>query len=154
MSPRILLVTGSRVLAGSAEERTAQVMLRAFIEQFAPVFVVAGDARGPDEWAVDIASSNDVALPHVRIYGLDGWVRSAAGKDVRRWTQAEKYTPLDRNTAMVRHVARERDKGAHVEVVGLEAAWSATRGTAHTLTAARGAGLSITRITFERSEGR
>ncbi len=154
MTSRILLVTGSRALDGSTEEQTARAMLRAFIEQFAPGFVVAGDARGPDEWAVDIASSNGATLPHVRIYGLDGWVKSADSKDVRRWTTAEKFSPLDRNAAMVREVAVQYAKGAFVRVLGLEAAWSATKGTAHTITAARRAGLSVTRITFERIEER
>ncbi len=40
-------------------------------------------------------------------------------------------------------------RSGHVEAVGIEAAWSATMGAAHTLAAARGAGLSITRIVFD-----
>lgn len=61
--------------------------------------------------------------------------------------------PLDRNAVMVRETAEQRAKGAHVEVLGLEALWSTTRGTAYTLDKARKAGLTITHITFERSKG-
>lgn len=47
----------------------------------------------------------------------------------------------------------QQTDGAHVEVLGLEALWSTTRGTAYTLDKARKAGLTITHITFERSKG-
>jgi hypothetical protein len=155
MSPRILLVTGSRVLEGSPEQGDALEYLRLAIARFQPTVIVAGDARGPDAWAVEHVafveqSSRPIAL---RLYSLDSWVTDEKTSTVRRWTTAEKFTPHDRNAAMVRDVAREQRKGAHVRVLGLEAAWSTTHGTAHTLDKARKAGLAITHITFERSEG-
>ena len=156
MSGRILLVTGSRVLEGSPEQGDALEYLRLAIARFLPTVIVAGDARGPDAWAVEHValveqSPRAIAL---RLYSLDSWVTDEKTSTVRRWTTAEKFTPHDRNAAMVRDVAREQRKGAHVRVLGLEAAWSMTHGTAHTLDKARKAGLAITHITFERSKGR
>lgn len=148
----ILLVTGSRVLEGSAHEREARALLRSLVELFSPSFVVAGDARGPDEWAMDIATSNDAALKYTRIYGLDGFVRFADGARMRRWTDAAEFSPLDRNAAMVRDVARQARRGATVQVVAIEADWSSTKGTAHTVGLARRAGLAMmhTMITSTR----
>lgn len=155
MSARILLVTGSRVLVASTHEERAKGLLHAAMLAVGPTLVVAGDADGPDEWAATWAAERGIDL---RIYALDGWVHSA-GKLLRPWakepgTPGVFRKPLARNVAMVRETAAQRANGAHVEAVGVEAAWSATMGTAHTLAAARGRGLSITRITFERSEGR
>lgn len=144
---RILLVTGSRALEGSDRFREAKAMLIAYIETITPTVVVAGDARGPDEWAIEAAVLRRI---DTRIYGLDGWVKTAAGRDVRRWTESEKFSPLDRNAAMVREVAAQRDKGALVRVLALEALWSATKGTAHTIARAREHGLEVTHVTFAR----
>lgn len=156
MSTRILLVTGSRVLEGSPEQGDALEYLRLAISRFMPTVIVVGDARGPDAWAAEhvaimAQSTKPIAL---RLYSLDSWVTDERADTVRRWTTAEKFTPHDRNAAMVRETAAQRAKGAHVEVFGLEATWSGTRGTAHTLGKARAAGLAITRITFERSSER
>lgn len=147
---RILLVTGSRALEGSDRESEAKTLLRATIEGFAPYFVVAGDARGPDEWAMDIVTSNDAALKYTRIYGLDGFVRFADGARMRRWTEDEKFSPLDRNAAMVADVAVQKSRGMTVRVFALEALWSATRGTAHTIARAKEHGLEVTHVTFAR----
>jgi len=152
---RILLVTGSRVLASSMHEERAKALLAAYCEAYAPTLIVTGDADGPDDWAASWAIEHAIDL---RIYALDGWVHTA-GQLRRPWSKAPRAPgtfcdPLDRNAAMVREVAEQRAKGAHVEVFGLEAVWSSTRGTAHTLGKARAAGLAITRITFERSDGR
>ena len=144
---RILLVTGSRALEGSDRESEAKAILSAYIETTAPTVVVAGDARWPDDWAIEAAVLRRI---DTRIYGLDGYVRTAAGRDVRRWTEDEKFSPLDRNTAMVREVAAQRDKGALVRVLALEALWSATRGTAHTVARAKEFGLEVTHVTFAR----
>lgn len=147
---RILLVTGSRVLAASTHEERAKALLAAYCEAHAPTMIVVGDADGPDEWAATWAATRNRDL---RIYALDGWVHSA-GKLLRPWSKEPRAPgtfckPLARNVAMVRETAEQRAKGAHVEALGLEAAWSATMGAAHTLAAARGAGLSITRIVFD-----
>lgn len=88
----------------------------------------------------------------VRIYGLDGFVKHADGARIRRWTESEGFTPLDRNAAMVRDVARQARRGATVQVVAIEADWSSTKGTAHTVGLARRAGLAMmhTMITSTR----
>lgn len=148
---RLLLVTGSRALEGSDREGEAKALLRATVESFDPTIVVAGDARGPDEWAIEAT----MGLPiETRIYGLDGYVRTAAGRDVRRWTEDEKVSPLDRNAAMVAEVAAQRNKSALVRVFALEALWSATRGTAHTIARAKEHGLEVTHVTFARERAR
>lgn len=149
MSTRILLVTGSRVLAAADYEQRACTLLATFAEHYAPTIVVCGDAAGPDSWAASWATSTGRGL---RIYALDGWVYDREMARCRRWhlDKTTAPTPLARNEAMVLGVAAQREHGARVEVFGLEAVWSSTRGTAHTLGKARAAGLPITRITFER----
>jgi len=147
MSARILLVTGSRVLAAADYEQRACALLAAFAEHYAPTIVVCGDADGPDSWAASWATSTGRGL---RIYALDGWVYDEHAARFRRWSAGGANEPLDRNVAMAADVAWQRTKGVRVEVFGLEAVWSYTRGTAHTLGKARAAGLPITRITFER----
>lgn len=153
MTARILLVTGSRVLAGSDREQTARALLSALVFALPDrSIVVTGDAPGPDAWAIESATSSLLSLRR-RVYALDGWVYDERGERARRWhLDKTAPSPLDRNEVMVREVAEQRAKGAHVEVFGMEAVWSATRGTAHTLGKARAAGLPITRITFERGE--
>lgn len=149
MTARILLVTGSRVLVGSEFEDRAKRLLSMTLHSLPEKsIVVVGDASGPDAWATEYASGSGIAL---RIYALDGWVYDRELQRQRRWHLDKTTTtsPLDRNAAMVRETAAQRAKGAHVEALGLEAAWSATMGAAHTLAAARGAGLSITRIVFD-----
>ena len=151
MSARILLVTGSRALEGSAHEERARAILSAIVFSLSDgAVVVTGDARGPDEWAAHYAGSRLLSL-HQRIYSLDGWVYDEQPAQLRRWRakyQGES-TPLARNVAMVAEVARQRDRGAEVLVLGLEAKWSATQGTAHTLAAARAQRFEITRVTFD-----
>jgi len=150
---RILLVTGSRVLVGSPSEATAKAVLSAVAEAFAPSVVVAGDARGPDDWAASWV--DNTARAALRIYSIDNWVYSERRKRVRQWSsEPEKsfLSPLARNVAMVREVARQRDRGAVVLVLGLEAKWSDTQGTAHTLAAARAQGFEVTRVTFEAAK--
>ncbi len=152
MSTRILLVTGSRVLEGSEFEDRAKRLLSMTLHSLPEQsIVVVGDASGPDAWAVEFTSRAKIGL---RIYALDGWVYDRDMARCRRWHLDEKTAPepLPRNVAMVRGVAAQRPR-AHVEVLGLEALWSTTHGTAHTLGKAKEAGLAITRITFERSKG-
>jgi hypothetical protein len=152
MTPRILLVTGSRVLEGSEFEDRAKRLLSMTLHSLPEKsIVVVGDASGPDAWATEYASGLGIAL---RIYALDGWVYDRHMARCRRWHLDEKTAPepLPRNVAMVRGVAAQRPR-AHVEALGLEALWGTTHGTAYTLDKARKAGLPITHITFERSKG-
>ena len=149
---RILLVTGSRALEGSDRESEAKAILSALVFSLTDrSIVVTGDARGPDDWAAQYADSRLLSL-HQRIYSLDGWVYDEQPAQLRRWRakDREESTPLARNVAMVREVATQRDKGALVRVLALEALWSATRGTAHTIARANEHGLEVTHVTFAR----
>ncbi len=154
MTSRILLVTGSRVLEGTAFADRARALLSSTLRGLPDrSIVVTGDARGPDAWAAELTTGDHLALA-LRVYALDGWVYDERAARMRRWSAEGANTPLARNVAMVGETAAQRAKGWDVEAFGLEARWSDTQGTAHTLAAARGAGLEITRITFERSKGR
>lgn len=150
MTSRILLVTGSRVLVGSEFEDRAKRLLSMTLHSLPEQsIVVVGDASGPDAWAAEYASGMGIAL---RIYALDGWVYDERLARLRQWHDGPASSPLARNVAMVNETAAQRAKGWDVEALGLEARWSDTQGTARALAAARGAGLPITRITFERGK--
>lgn len=74
MPPKILLVTGSRALCESkrAEEWTQNRLDEAFAFLDAPRdVVVAGDAKGPDRWALAKAKREGFK---VRSFRLDGTV--------------------------------------------------------------------------------
>lgn len=152
MSARILLVTGSRALEGSPFADRARALLSSALRGLPDrSIVVAGDARGPDAWAAELATSGHLTLA-LRVYSLDGWVYDERLARLRQWNDGPASSPIARNVAMVAETAAQRAKGWGVEAFGLEARWSDTQGTAHTLATARGAGLEITRITFERSK--
>lgn len=154
---RILLVTGSRALAESSHEAQARAILSAVVFSLSDgAVVVAGDASGPDAWATHDAGSGLLAL-HQRIYSLDGWVYDESAARVRQWSsghEAERESkphawPLLRNRLMVRACAAQRAKGAVVEVLALEALWSKSQGTAHTVGVARDCGLPVVHVRFE-----
>lgn len=155
-APRILLVTGSRVLVDSEYESDAVSIVRALVFALPDgAFVVAGDATGPDAWALDAATSSARAL-EPRCYSCDGrvYLDRQRTKPLRRWSPTPVH-PLVRNAAMVREVAEHaRDIGASVRVLALEAAWSETKGTAHTARLAEEAGFEVTRVTFARGATR
>lgn len=152
---RILLVTGSRALEGSGSEDAAKAVLNAVARAFCPSVVVAGDARGPDEWAAAWVDELHGAV--LRLYALDGWVYDEQRARVRQWScghEAERESkphawPLLRNRLMVRACAAQRAKDAVVEVLALEAEWSKSKGTAHTVGVARDCGLPVVHIRFE-----
>lgn len=147
MSEHILLVTGSRVVAGSPFEAEAKAIVSALVFALPDsAFVVAGDASGPDAWAIEAATSSLLSLK-VRKYSCDGAVLDGAGSVVRRWSEGPQH-PLARNEAMVREVAARARRGATVRVLALEALWSRTKGTAHTVSCARSNGLAITAVSF------
>ncbi len=161
MTSRILLVTGSRALVGSEFEADAKAIVSALVGSLPDgATVVTGDAGGPDEWALEAASSTLLSL-RTRMWALDGWIYDEHKARAVEWAEhipAEKRSgptwPLVRNAAMARSVAAKALGGAVARVLALEAEWSTTHGTAHTLGKARAAGLTITHITFERSKGR
>ena len=154
MTARILLVTGSRALAGSACGPEARAMLAAYASAFAPSLVVVGDAIGPDAWAAEwVAATQGVGL---RVYSLDGVVLNEYHEFVRKWVapkaSAHRLLPLQRNEAMVWETAQQIAKGATVRVLALYAAWSKTSGTLDTLAHASVYGLPKVEVRFEEAE--
>lgn len=150
---RILLVTGSRALVDSEYESDAVNVIRALVFALSDgALVVAGDAIGPDAWALDDAASSLLSLDP-RCYSCDGrvYLDRKRTKPWRRWSPTPAH-PLVRNAAMVREVAEHaRDADARVRVLALEAAWSETKGTAHTVRLARQEGFEVTSVTFTRA---
>ena len=121
--------------------------------------VVAGDARGPDQWSHEIAQGmvapidcerwrvaghveRWTALPGCR----GGW--SFAG----RWDGGgvsidPKRRPLERNVEMI--AAHDTGPGGpNVRLVALHHALAKTHGTAHTVGLARKAGIDVTEYTW------
>lgn len=145
--PALVLVTGSRALAG---HREARMWVLDRLDALAPKVVVTGDASGPDAWATDWARYNALTL---RIYDGRGRVLDAESSAVARWSvsshpAADAIAPqwaawyLHRDRVMVQHVARRADRYA-VTVVAARALWSPTNGTAFTIARARAAGLDV-----------
>ena len=158
----ILLVTGSRALTDTPAAREwaraaltdtpaarewAREALRA---QRTPNLsrVVAGDARGPDEWAHCVWSIG----AWLERWCLDGDVRLGLASEwwtERCWLPADAPRPssreawaaraLARNQAMVEDVARR----GNARCLALLAPWSRTRGTQHTLHLAREHGIPV-----------
>ena len=155
---RVLLITGARSLA---DDTAAEAWARGLIaEALRGVdLLIAGDAPGPDAWALHEGRD----LSHgVHVYwtrGKDaGWILSPDGEGEAsyegRWAPRGASThPLDRNAAMVAHAARMLREGHDVRVLALldgrkpavvppgEA--RPTRGTEHTARLARDAGLTV-----------
>jgi len=145
---RLLLVTGSRALADTAEaEEWAKRQLRDFAAHAwwgkRPTIVVAGDAAGPDTHAIDYARLLRIDYAQ---WCLDGWID---GTRVHPWWTERnsrppaRQWPLERNARMVASVAERAAEGDSVRVLALTAPWAKTHGTEHTVARAREAGLVI-----------
>lgn len=150
-----LLVTGSRVLAGSPCEPIARAALRAALDATEGLAsVIAGDASGPDAWAVEDAVGRGLI---VRVYRLDGTVTDAVARRRRWWPHSEEYgstpparVPLLRNETMVRDLAARCAGGEwDVRCLALVAGWSQTHGTMHTVGLAHRDGIRVTTLRFE-----
>lgn len=150
----ILLVTGSRALVGSPHEADAHNVLASLVFSLpAESIVVTGDAPGPDQWATHYAGSGLLSLRQ-RVYRLDGGVYDERGEMPRRWDRgledkrSDKGWPLERNRVMVHECAAALAKGhaSSVTVLALEASWSQTKGTAHTVGIARACGLALVHV--------
>ena len=160
MTARVLLVTGSRALSDThAAEVWARGMLRERITREIVDSVVAGDARGPDEWAHEIAAK--ASLRHDRwCLGGDVVTRYGDGHYDGRWLPKGTPIPtthdawaqraLARNRAMVEHAALKPES---VRVLALLAPWSRTRGTQHTMRLAREHSLPVEVLTCPEAYG-
>lgn len=136
----VLFVSGSRALCDTPD---ATAWARAILSD--AVFalprrsvVIAGDASGPDAWALGMAACRPGIAR--RTYALDGLVHCEPSG--RRWSwsprprEATSYTsrqwPLVRNTFAVADTANLARDGVPVYVLALHAPWSRTAGTLHT----------------------
>lgn len=142
---QIVIVTGARILADDpAAVRWAREILTR--ELASATLVVAGDARGPDAWAHEIAVSVDRERWCVDGARL-GSVAGAAWRKLAPWSTPETTTdprlrPLARNAAMVQFYTRA------ARMVALYHAASTTHGTAHTVGLARAAGIDVSEWTW------
>lgn len=155
MAERILLVTGSRALAGTAlatawaRERIAEALTG-----YAATRIVAGDARGADAFARSLAYER--GLPF-ECWHLDELVRVWLSPDesrvVRRWWPVGSGRlstgewPLSRNAAMVASVAARAANRDTAQVLGLIAPWARNGGriggTRQTIRCAEKAGIWV-----------
>jgi len=144
--PRLVLVTGSRALAGND---AAYAWLVDRMAARTPCLVVTGDARGPDSWAAAWTRTYRAGL---RRYDLTARITGGAPSGAR-WTKAEPPPDdagralwaawcLHRDRVMVQHVARRADRYA-VTVLALTSRASDTKGTAFTVGRAKAAGLAV-----------
>lgn len=144
----ILIVSGSRTLAtregGEAWARGQIVAALADLAEGG--MLVAGDASGPDAWAINEAHARRIDW---RRFGLDGHVCGPAGH-LGSWAMPAdletdpRRRPLQRNDNMVRYYHEE----ATTLVLGLVDPQSRTKGTDHTLRMAHKAGLRTERRAY------
>ncbi len=148
-TPRaILVVSGSRALA---ESRAAEQWVRDILADIIYALpngsaVVAGDADGPDTWAVALAAHRPGALDRI-VYALNG-ARYVNGAFANHWTAEDgprmhdrKTWPLVRNARMAFDAGIKLRQGHRIAAAGFVDSWSRTRGTMHTMRHLRAAGL-------------
>ena len=157
MADQVVIVTGSRALADSPEAtRWAREILVRELSEAATV--IAGDARGPDEWAHEIALAGRAGW-QVR-WQLDGRVMARLlfeWQEESRWhndpmprrgdREGWRQICLARNVAMIASC----EGRAGTRIVGLIDAASKTRGTQHTLSIARSGGFNVTQFVWGAS---
>ena len=159
---RVLLVTGSRVIADSP---AALQLARAAIEKHgaAADAIVAGDARGPDALALGFARERGKRWA---MYSLDGLVRRGHATPVRWNDPARDGDPpgfddnralraawcLTRDRAMVRDLVAARDGGRSVTVLAVIATWSKTHGAEYTAQRAEAHGITVLRAVVRATE--
>jgi hypothetical protein len=143
MSMRVLLVTGSRALRDTeASESWARAIIEGTIADLPSAsIVVAGDAAGPDRWALRAASRRGL---RTRSYRLDGVRFDGRNGLATRWCEPERLAqfsvrrlPLERNRVMVQEIAGAVSSWS---TLALFAPWAKRHGTAHTAQLVRDAG--------------
>lgn len=156
----VLVVSGSRALCDTP---TAEEWARAILSDIVSALpdgsaVVAGDARGPDAWALYYAESALLDLHRVS-YALDG-ARYIDGSFSSLWAQkddtraADRQTwPLVRNCALAHDAGVRRREGTLVAGAALVAPWSKTRGTMHTVNKLRAEGIYVETFVCPRELG-
>lgn len=154
MSAQVVIVTGARILADDpAATRWAREILSR--ELASATLVVAGDARGPDAWAHEIARGMVAPIACERWcangaverrVSAEGWWRDDPWGTPETTTDP-KRRPLARNAAMIAAYDPFRTH-ATVRLVALYHALATTQGTAHTVRLARAAGIDVTEYTW------
>ena len=166
---QVVICCGSRTLA---DDPRAVAWARTILarELASATLVVAGDARGPDAWAHEIAQGMVAPIDCERwcVNGRTEYRFGALGSwsGCGRWDDADTPTgnrrPLARNAAMVEHYRQPTDQGVTrmvamgggfrsinhddcvVRLVALIDPASRTNGTLHTVTLAWAAGIDVT----------
>jgi hypothetical protein len=148
MSDQVIICTGSRTLA---DDPRAVAWARGILarELASATLVVAGDARGPDAWAHEIAQGMVAPITCERWCAsgrIDIRTETTWGKfdcwDDASTTRDPKRRPLARNAAMIASHDPFRTH-ATVRLVALIDPASRTQGTQHTVTLARAAGINV-----------
>ena len=154
VSAQVVIVTGSRALADDpAATRWARDILTR--ELASATLVVAGDARGPDAWAHEIAAGFVAPIDCER-WCVNGLREAHLGSVRTTWYQLTPWStpetprdprlrPLARNAAMVMFFTRA------ARMVALYSPAATTRGTAHTVGLARAAGIDVTEYVWGMS---
>lgn len=148
----VIVVTGSRSLCEipGARERCMAV-LRPLIAKAS--LVIAGDAPGPDEWALSLATGTEWERWEWRVPRV---VTNDPSRDWR-WSERASAKPLERNAAMVNFCANRftspLSRGLYdVLVLGFIDPASRTNGTKHTLDNAAKCGLKTKRYAFDKAK--
>ncbi len=172
----ILLATGSRLLVtNTAAMAAVGSILRGLMASSTQDLVLfAGDAKGPDREALDVATELRKASA---VYCLDGIVRTAVymkGKwwydETQNWWNPKDPRPpshrwpLARNRRMVETIEHTLLQGRLLATISGQEPWdralcvgfvdpeSGTRGTDHTLRLARQAGIWTARYVWQGGE--
>lgn len=149
MSAQVVICCGARILA---DDPAAVVWAREILsrELASATLVVAGDARGPDQWAHEIAQGMVAPIACER-WCVNGTRLGSTGDPTWRvhalWNDAStpidpRRRPLARNKAMVAYYTRA------ARLVALYHPDARTQGTAHTVGLARAAGIDMTEYTW------
>lgn len=159
----VLLVTGSRSLSNNETAYDAWLELFPSLAKHA-ARIVAGDAVGPDRWAIRHAANNGTGFEE---WNLDGCIYSSRSGPSHWWSASKPRPssnrwPLERNKAMVSRCNALRDLEAlrplyydgpgyetRVLCVGFVDPQSRTHGTDHTLRLARQAGIWTARYVWQ-----
>lgn len=155
MTQRAFIVTGSRALVGSTREPIARDLLASVLDSTtSDTVIVCGDAGGPDAWVVEHTRSGSKCPRAQHVWALDGWIYDEHRRRVLQWSseanaqrdENPRRWPLIRNRLMIRGVAARAREGWLVDGIAIEAAWSRSKGTAHTLGVARDCGLLLMHV--------
>jgi hypothetical protein len=159
MSTPILMVTGARALADLDDSAAwARARIAEALRAHPGSYVLTGDARGPDTWAVEASVARHVILDrHGRTRaqivrdGHEGWwIEPPHPPAVPGGLHEWRDRLLARDRALVALARRYADHGYTIHVLALMASWSKTHGTRYTAQRARVTGLDVTALTYPK----